>query len=660
MRKLIILIMFLCIATVSAFTQGLIVTGKVMSSVEGEGPLPGVAVTVRGTTVGTSTDIEGNYTIKIPDNGKILVFQFVGMITAEETIGGRTEINISLEPDLLGIDEVVVTALGITREKKTLPYASQDVSSDDLNITSDANIKSSIAGKVAGVQIVGQAGAKLGYSGRIRIRGAISLTSDADPLYVIDGVPTSDPNSIDMDNVASINVLKGPNATALYGQRAEYGVIMITSKSAKAGGVSVEISNNTTFDKVAYLPNYQDEYGCGYDGSAEWMTLDYSTGLYPEEFQVYDGEKFIFYGYADESWGPKFDGSEYIPWYGLWPDSPYYGQTAKWEAQPDNIKDFYNTGVTLKNTVAVSGSGENYSARLAYTNQNQKGILPYSTLNKNLVSLALEYSPTDRLSINGNINFSNTYVLGDFNDSYGNNTTGFFNSWFNRNVDMNKMRELENLKTTHGYSASWNYWGPYLGAVEYGTEKGAFWFNPYFWLNNYVDENTSTRLLGSINANYIINESLIFSFGMSTNTMSSKHHYELPFIIENAADPDFYNVWNSGFGNTRTYSVENNYNALVNYVNQFGDFDLDATAGTTYRTNTYDRLEANMPVESKTQGLVFLMYLLYSNAKLPVFAIHIYGIRWYTVYTAYSRFFGLERYGFCRWNLPSRLELCTS
>lgn len=210
--------------------QTVVITGTVTSSVEGEGSIPGVAVTVYGTTIGTTTGADGVYTISAPETATRLVFQFIGMKTVEVIIGGRTAIDVVMEPDLLGIDEVVVTALGITREKKTLPYASQDINAEALNITSDANIKSAIAGKVAGVQIVGQAGSKLGDAGRIRIRGAISLTSDADPLYVIDGVPTDDPNAIDMENVASVNVLKGPNATALYGQRAEYGVIMITSK----------------------------------------------------------------------------------------------------------------------------------------------------------------------------------------------------------------------------------------------------------------------------------------------------------------------------------------------------------------------------------------------------------------------------------------------
>jgi len=375
------------------------------------------------------------------------MFSFVGMVTQEIEVAGQTEIIVVLEASATHLDEVVVTALGISREKKSLGYAQQEVISEDVNITSNSNLKDAIAGKVAGVQIVGQAGSKLGSTGRIRIRGAVSMTSDGDPLYVVDGIPTSDPNVIDMENVKSVNVLKGPNATALYGQRAEYGVILVTSKDATGQGVSVEVNSNTTFEKVAYLPNYQNLYGAGYDGDDEWDVMDFAAGNYKgqpyaPEFQVFDGQRSIWDGYADESWGPRFDGEPYIAWYNIWPDSPYYGELATWEAQPDNVKNFYDTGVSLKNSVAISGSSDKFNARVSYTNFDQKGIIPESYLKKNLISSNISYRASDKLSINTNINWTNQQYQGDFDDSYANQTTGSFNSWFNRNLEMDKMREL--------------------------------------------------------------------------------------------------------------------------------------------------------------------------------------------------------------------------
>src|SRR5690606_36393185 len=214
---LLTLLLALVVQITFAQEQQQTVTGTVT---DGSGmPLPGVNVLIEGTTRGVQTDFDGNYSIEA-SQGEVLVFSYLGMSTARVTFQNSPRINVTLEADAAQLEEVVVTALGIRREEKSLPYAAQTVNAEELNITEDTNIKSALAGKVAGVQINAQAGSKLGEAGKIRIRGGISLTSDDDPLYVIDGIPTTDPNAIDMSNVATLNVLKGPNATALYGQRA--------------------------------------------------------------------------------------------------------------------------------------------------------------------------------------------------------------------------------------------------------------------------------------------------------------------------------------------------------------------------------------------------------------------------------------------------------
>nr|WP_321410149.1 SusC/RagA family TonB-linked outer membrane protein [uncultured Carboxylicivirga sp.] len=623
MRRLALIMSLLLFAGLNAmFAQTTTITGTVTDT-DSE-PIPGVSVVVRGTTIGTITRVDGTYSLSVPEDATNLLFSFVGMKTQDLLIEGRSKIDVVMVSEAIGVDEVVVTALGIKREQKTLPYAAQQVKAEQLNVTSDANIKNAIVGKVAGVQMVGQAGSKLGQSGRLRIRGAISMTSDSDPLYVIDGIPTSDPNMVDMENVESVNVLKGPNATALYGQRGEYGVIMITTKKAKKNGIAVEINSNTTFDKVAYLPNYQNEYGRGYDGEDEWAVMDYASGgwggPYPDEFSVFDGEYYIVDAYADESWGPKFDGREYVPWYAVWPDSPYYGQTAKWEAQPDNIKDFYDTGVTLKNTVAVSGAGDNYRGRIAYTNIDQTGVLPYSTLKKNIINANFDFDASEKLNVGMHVNFSDQIVEGDFDDGYSNQTTGSFNSWFARDVDMGIMKELKDLKTTNGYSASWNWWGFDYASYFGNNEKGAFWFNPYFYLENYVNKNNTQRIVGDVHATYKINDKFEVSGSASTNSMFYERRYEVPYIIANSADPDYYNTWNSGFGNYWNSTMENNYNGFVKYTDKFGDFDIDAMLGTTYRTNSYKRFSADMATDSKTQDLVLPDVYVYSNTALPVTA----------------------------------------
>jgi TonB-linked SusC/RagA family outer membrane protein len=596
--------------------QGFEVTGKVTSADDGSA-LPGVSVVVQGTTIGAVTNYDGEFAITVPKGDVKLMFSFVGMATQVLPVGSATSMNVVMEPTSSELEEVVVTALGISREKKSLGYAVQEVEADEINVTSSANIRDALVGKVAGIQFVGQAGSKLGETGRIRIRGAVSMTTDGDPLYVVDGIVVADPNVIDMENVENVSVLKGPNATALYGQRAEYGVIMITTKTGKGEGVTVEINSNTTFENVAYLPNYQNQYGGGYDGEGEWTVMEDNYGR--PEWDALVGQKFIFSGYADESWGPEFDGSDYIAWYNYWPDSPYHGQTAKWEAQPNNIKDFYNQGVTLKNSVALSGSTNQYTARVSYTNIDQKGVFPYSTLNKNMVNGNVKYNASKRLSVTGNFSLSNETVLGDHDDSYSNNTTGSFSAWFNRNVEADKLRELVDLQTTNGYHASWNYWSPPYGEY-FGTENGAFWYNPYFWLKHYQDQTDKTRVIGKVEANYKINEKFEVVGNMTTSIYNYSRYFQVPNIIANSADPGLYNAVNSGFGNYKSNSVENNMSGYLKYNDSFGDIGVRVMAGGNIRNNSYDRFSAEMPIDSKTQGLVIPDVFVYSNTKEPVTA----------------------------------------
>ncbi|SFN91688.1 TonB-dependent outer membrane receptor, SusC/RagA subfamily, signature region [Chryseobacterium oleae] len=201
------------------------------------------------------------------------------------------------------IEVIVVTALGIKRDEKSLSYANQTVKAKDLNLTQNVDVKNSIVGKVAGVQLNGQAGSKLGETGKLRLRGAVSLLNDADPIYVLDGV-IIDPNTIDMDIIESINVLKGPNATSLYGVRAQYGVIIMTTKKGSKSRLNVELNSTATVDVVARTMKYQNLYGQGYGGDASFKTFVFNPGTMPAEWAVFDGKRYLAgdNNYADESW----------------------------------------------------------------------------------------------------------------------------------------------------------------------------------------------------------------------------------------------------------------------------------------------------------------------------------------------------------------------
>lgn len=620
-----ILVLLLVLIAQLTFAQERAVTGTVSDNAGM--PLPGVSVLVKGTKSGTQTDFDGKYTIKAAPN-QVLIFSYIGM-KSQEIAASNTNLNVKLKDASVELEGVVVTALGVKKAEKSLTYTSQTVKAKELNITQDANIKTAIAGKVAGVQIVGQSGAKLGSAGKIRLRGAISLTSDSDPLYIVDGVPVSDPNVIDMENVASVNVLKGPNATALYGQRADAGVIIITSKSGKGKKLDISLISSTTFDKVSYLPNYQNEYGQGYSGNDEWNTLDFASNPnYPAGWSSLDGKKYVGTPDADASWGPKFDGSEYIPWYAWQPGTKYFGKTAKWEAQKNNIKDFYDTGVTQKQGVTISGGNDTFTSRFSYTNLRQNGIIPNSDLNKHLLSLRLDANLTDKFTIGSTINYTTQKTLGDFNDDYSNQTSGSFNSWFGRDLDVNKLRELRNLRTDNGYSASWNWSGPEVYAnslagndpSDQGGQKPVFWFNPYYWLDQYKNENSRNQLVADIHGDYKFDSHWSANFMVSRNQTENRGFWKLPFDVQYSSDLDAGNMKNiNSFGRSSSTIIEDNYTTMLNYKNTFGKFEVDALAGGQIRRNSFASWDASMDPENITSGgLLIPDVFIYSNSKEQV------------------------------------------
>lgn len=611
-KKLLSLFTFCLIFSATAFAQTGTITGTVTGESSGE-TLPSVNIYIVELQRGAATNAQGEFTIEGVEYGTYTVrASYVGYQTFEEevTVDQPTvTLDIQLASSLMQMDEMVVTALGEEVSERTVSFATQEISEEQLNISQDANIKTGLAGKISGVQMVGQAGSKLGDFGSLRIRGAISLTNDlAEPLYVVDGVPVNDPNIIDMNNVQDVNVLKGPNATALYGQRGENGVVLITTKSSGQSGVSVEITSATTFDKVSYLPNFQNQYGKGYAGEDEWTVLDFENGYagfpYPDYLEPLDGERYIFNGYADESWGPKFDGEPYIAWYNMYPDSPYYGETATWEAADDNIKNFYDTGVTNKTGVAVNYSTERSNTRLSFTNLEQSGILPYTDLSKQFLSGSYNYDVTEDFNVGFKVNYTTRVINGEVrSDGYGNQTSGSFNSWFGRNLEMDKMEELKDLQTPEGYSASWNNWGPgfmalspaeLIGGPPSEYFKPAFWYNPYTWMDRYDEERTSDNLLLNLDLSYQINDE--FEIVANANTTSEQFdlRYELPYSLSYSAAPTLYNAWVNSFGEFSDESKEHNFSSRLRYDAAFDDFTVNAFVGGQVRIQSYNRLSAQM------------------------------------------------------------------
>ncbi len=381
------------------YAQDLNVTGTVTSSEDGQ-PIPGVSVVQKGSTNGTITNLDGVYNITVPQ-GAVIIYSFVGM-TSQEAQANSSTINIALQPDVIGMDEVVVTALGISRDKKALGYTVSEVKSEEISTVKDVNVMNSLAGKVAGVNIT-QGAFGPGSSSKVTIRGNNSLTGSNEPLYVVDGVPIdnssygssgdndtgaysktdygSGVSDINPDDIESMTVLKGPNAAALYGSRAANGVIIITTKKGTTTkGLGVTLSSSVTFDTPMILPEYQNDYGQG------------KQGFVPNNIE--DLKQ------AGGSWGAALDGSNQLYW---------TGETKPYSAQPDNVKDFLETGSTIITSLAIDGGNGDANVRFSYTNTSAQSMLPNSDLMRHNFNLRGYAKMADKLTLDAKATYFYQY-----------------------------------------------------------------------------------------------------------------------------------------------------------------------------------------------------------------------------------------------------------
>lgn len=380
--------------------------------------IPGVNIVIEGTSKGTVTDLNGSYQIEISGPTDVLVFSAVGMKTIKETVGTRTTIDVILSDDTKDLGEVVVTALGIKRDKRALGYSIQELSGDNLAQAKEANVATTLAGKVAGVQVT-RSGNGAGGSSRVVIRGANSLVGNSQPLYVIDGIPmdNSNPNSpsktggidygdgisnINPEDIESLSVLKGPNAAALYGQRGSNGVILITTKSGKARkGIGVKYSMDYSMGDALVLPDFQDEYAQGLDGTF--------THLRGTDGKIYTWAAAKTAGitgtpkmsggrdrFTRSSWGAKMDGSQY---------EDQWGNLLSLTPQSNTFQTFFNKETQLANNLSMEGGNENVNYRLSFNNTKIDGYVPGNTLNRNNISFRTIAKVTPKLELDVKANY---------------------------------------------------------------------------------------------------------------------------------------------------------------------------------------------------------------------------------------------------------------
>ena len=478
-RQLILLFGFLfLVSTQESKAQEQTVTGTVTDAESGM-PLPGVTVIQKGTNNGTSTDFDGLFSISVPTDAT-LVFSMVGFTSKEAPVNGNSTIDINLEVNTESLDEVVVTALGLTREKKSLGYAVTELESEEINTVKDYNVASSLVGKVAGVTITQSGG--VGSGSRIVIRGNNSLSGNNQALIVVDGIPIDASGSesggsiynstptgggitdINPADIESLSVLKGPNAAALYGSRASNGVILITTKKGKMGsGLGLSINSNVSVEETMFLPKYQNTYGAG------------SNGGYYQDIANYGGS----------SWGPEMDGSQQLY---------YTGEQKAYSPQPDNIKDFFETGIKSINTISASKGGEDYSLRFSYTNNKTTSVIPNSDLLSHNFNLRGLLNLSDKLSIDSKA----TYFTQELNNRTNVGTEGIMAYVYTmpRNVAIDDLKKYKPSQ----YADPSMFESTYNVISYAGQNKSTG--NPYWILNEDRNDERRDRFLGFAKIDY--------------------------------------------------------------------------------------------------------------------------------------------------------------
>jgi len=582
MKKLIGLFVFLLfVGTQIVTAQSKQITGTVTSADDGLG-MPGVSVVVKGTTIGASTDIDGKYSLEASESD-ILVFSFVGMVPQEIAVGSKTVIDVVLHTEAIGMDEVVVTALGVTREKKSLGYAVTEIGGDAVSEVKETNIVNSLSGKVAGVNI--RQANTMGGSADILIRGTASLLGNNQALFVVDGVPMDNSNTntanqqsgwggydygnaasdINPDDVESVSILKGAAASALYGSRAANGVVLITTKKGakNKNGIGVVVNSGITWSTIdkETMPEYQYEYGAGY--SQDWSFENAINGNH------------VVNTNDDASWGPKFDPNlQVVHWDALDPNAANYGETRAWVAPKSKVYDFFETGIKYVNSIALTGGTDVSNFRLSYTNSDESGILPNSNIKKNTMAFKANHQMNEKLNVSASANYVNTKGKGRYGTGYdSNNPMQNFAQWFQTNLDF---KRLENYyKSPDGDQRTWNANSPTDLDPAYAN-------NPYWTRYENFQDDERNRLFGFASLDYELNDMFSLTFKTSLDYYHERQN-ERNAVGSN--DQSSFTTYD------RTFS-EWNTDVMLKFKKRVDEFNFTGLVGANYRENVQQSIFA--------------------------------------------------------------------
>ena len=575
--RIAITLAFLCLLVLQqhvAICQTRLITGTVKDAKNS--PVPFATVHQKGTKKTVSTDEKGNFRIEVSGTNPVLEISSTGFAVQEMNLTSGNAYNVVLQQGG-NLSEVVVTALGITRKERSIGYSTQQISGENLTAAKEQNVLGSLAGKISGVQLSGSSAASMGGTQKIQLRGVNSITGEGEPLIVVDGTPISNTNyavkngrdygdiaqDINPDDVESINVLKGPAAAALYGLRGQYGAIMITTKKGSRNKKpAVNFSSSFTLDKAGNYMPLQDIYGAG--SSLNFPTIDIN-GV---ETKYVDGT-------WDESWGPKMDGTPVRHQYSFYPADPDFGKATPFVPQPDNIKDYFETGHTINNSISFAGGGENTSFRLSYNNTTIKGIEPNTWLKRNNLSLNGSVNVLSNLTVSANLNYANNSAQ---RPSQGYQALGSRNmyQWFERNLDMNKLKQY---KYSDGTFYQWNVNDPDDQGI-YEDMTPIDWNNPYFDAYENPAHDSRDRLFGNVGVSYTIIP------GLQVSGFIRQDNYTQNIDTRNAEG----GRGTPGFTIGKYENKENNYEFLAQYNKEFGKFSVAAALGGNIPKQNYSYL----------------------------------------------------------------------
>jgi len=603
MKKIYLLLAILLATGFQVFAQTHLVKGRVLDET-GQG-YPGAGVSVKGTQIGTVTDVDGNFQLNIPDDNNTLVIMAVGYNRQEVKVtGGALTVRITQATHEL--QGAVVTALAIKREKRELGYSASTISNQDLTSGNNTSALSAIQGKTAGANITSSTGGP-GGSTRVVLRGEKSISGSNNALMVVDGVIINNTNristnsleqndfgnsgnDINPDDIESITVLKGPAAAALYGSQAANGAIMITTKSGKnrkdTKKTEITVKSSYTLSDVLKYPDLQHTYGQGniYAGIADDRRENFSWGL------PFDGQL--------RPWGQEINGTQKV--------KPY-------SDQPNNIKDFFNKGKTAENYISLAGGDEKSTYFVSLNALNNTGIVPNTYYDK----YSIRFNGSTQLANNFYSSVNVNYIHIDQRIGSAGQATGSF--WDNllqtpRDIPIAELKNLNDVFNSYGYTDA-------QGVQRYGY-YGAYTNNPYWIAQNFVNRGNTDRVIGSATIGYKSGDRFNIFDRIGADVTSDRFSFETPKINLQSFDPlytDNPKVIQGGYEQSATSNMLINNDLIADYSKPLSDnIGMDLLAGNNLQVSNYTNMDAN--IDPKTNGLVVPGYYNLQNSQGPVIA----------------------------------------